>query len=383
MQEEIGQNSLEKADKGFLSRSQMYGLFLLVLLFPAWAVVFYIPRAWPVALFSSLLAAGASFYLLKRWELKMRRSVERLVKTKTLRAHQSVEDAKQVDEVKKAYEHQIDLLHLSAAKSQEEVHQLHLEMDKKLEEVRSAYLIFEDLRKEYGRLEEEHAKAMQEAQEEFSKKDSLINEYQRTISEQRMIIEKKQRYIAKLEGKVRDLMYEIRSLLQLEEPGRTVEKEQQPLYDLSFQLQRFIEKAENLTGVDHIGYVGGKSPRFLSQDFYAVDQRPLFDRLGNEASAIVFIYSIADEKFLFVNNYVKTALGWSPEKFGKEFSQLVLSGFSEWRIALSKVASARESLCPLVIEDKLGKKKQFSCAMGMLSKGPFENQIIGLMSLSQ
>lgn len=321
----------------------------------------------------------------------MRRSVAALVKSKTRHFNQPIEVSpfqgnverleKELAEVKRSYEHQIDLLHSSMGKSKQEVHQLNLEMDRKLEEMRAAYLEFEDLRVEYGRLKEEHFNLLKEATEELSKKDSLINEYQRTISEQRMIIEKKQRYIAKLEGKVRDLMYEIRSLLQLEEPPRHLEEDlpTQPLYDLSFQLHQLIEKAESLTGMDHLSV--GKSPRFLSSESYAIDQRPLFDRFGDEASGIIFIYSSVDERFLFVNNHVKTVLGWSPEKFGKEFHRLVLSGFAEWKSALSKLPLARESELPLVIEDRMGKQRTFHCSMGMISKGPFGNHVIGLLKI--
>ena len=91
-------------------------------------------------------------------------------------------------------------------------------MDKKLEQMRLAYLEFEDLRQEYRCLEERLNNPNLRGKRNWDK-ESLISEYQRTIAEQRAILEKKQRHIAQLEAKVRDQLFEIRSLLQLEVPA--------------------------------------------------------------------------------------------------------------------------------------------------------------------
>jgi len=396
-----------------INRKTIYLSLLCCLLIPLFIVSRY--GTGFITLFSISSASISGWLLLRIWEKKMQHSVTQILHSKMEKIQEpqpSVPDndvfykqeiQRLVSELEKAqigYEHQINLMQSSVAKSKNEVHQLNLEMDKKLEEVRVAYLEFEDLRKEYNRLEEEAVRQNEETQKNLKHKDSLLTEYQRTISEQRMIIEKKQRYIAKLEGKVRDLMYEIRSLLQLETtPPKGDEREglgsseqamidafllpsssPQTPYDFSMQLQKYIEKVENLTGVDHLGYVGGKSPRFLdlSLECYAIDRRRLFDIFKDETAGIMYIYSPSERKFLFVNQLVKSLIGWSPEKFMKEFSRLVPQGYLDWEEAVSKVKAIKECSMRLAILNKSGQLQSFECYMGMISKGPFIQHVIGM-----
>lgn len=333
----------------------------------------------------------------------------RLVKKEPTESHKS-----DLEKTKINYEHQIYLLQSSVAKSQEEIHQLNLEMDKKLEEMRLAYLEFEDLRQEYRRLEEEASLAQIESQKNSDHKDALINEYQRTISEQRMIIEKRQRYIAKLEGKIQDLMHEIRSLLEEPSP-KSVPKDRslapghlkvsqtspktsfegdafEPFlpsgtssntsYDFSLQLHKHIEKAENLTGMDHLGYLGGKSPRFLdlSLDCYAVDRRRLFDSFKDESAGALFIYEPNEKKFLFINPSIKSMTGFTPEKFMKEYHRLVVKGYPEWVELISKLQVLKMSSVKISIYHKTGEPKPIDCYLGMLFKGPFAHHVLGLFT---
>ena len=405
------------------SRNRIFLALLCCLLFPIFVIACYgvnvgVKGIIFMALPLSSISATGGWILLRIWEKKMQRSVAHLVHSKIEQIHEphaSPNSPKialyeqeiqrlvlELEQNKAGYEHQINLMQSSVTKSKNEVTRLHLDMDKKLEEMRAAYLEFEDLRKEYNRLQEELAHFSEEGQKKLKHKDSLLNEYQRTISEQRMIIEKKQRYIAKLEGKVRDLMYEIRSLLQLEaSPTGTsfpsndgLDINEQAMidaflpssphlskpYDFSTQLQKYIEKAEGLTGVDHLGYVGGQSPRFLdlSLDCYAVDRRRLFDSFKDETGGAVFIISLSEKKFLFVNPSIKSLSGWSQEKFIKEFPQLVVRGLSEWEDSLSKIKTLKECSLRLSVLSKTGKPKQFECYLGKISKGPFAHHALGI-----
>lgn len=285
----------------------------------------------------------------------------------------------------------------SENRAKEEVHRLHLEMDKKLEEMRCTYHEFEDLKKEYHRLEEEMIHLKEQSQKELKHKELLLSEYQKTISEQRKIIEKKQSYISQLETKVRDLMYEIRNLLQLDsssKDGLNINEQAMidsfllpaPLphtpYDFSLQLHKYIEKAENLTGVDHLSYAKGKSPRFLdlTLESYAIDRRRLFECFKDETAGILFIYSPVDKNFLFVSSLVKSLTGWGPEKFMKEFPRLAVKGYFDWEEALLKTKMFKESATKLVIMDKAGHPKPFECYMGMISKGPFSQHVFGILT---
>ncbi|MFC2049497.1 hypothetical protein ACFLR2_02340 [Chlamydiota bacterium] len=412
---------VEYSKKSFVSltRKTIYLSLLTCLLVPVLVIASFGAMMGARGIFViGFLAAGlggcGGWFLLQLWERKMQRSVSQLVQARMERLHDfpadlplsqvqryEIEIQRLSDELEKTrigYEHQISLMQSSVAKSKEEVQQLHFDMDKKLEEMRLAYLEFEDLRQEYRRLDEESKHRIAERQQSLENRETLINEYQRTVAEQRMIIEKKQRYIANLETKVRDQMYEIRSLLQLEAPIKpgpieervdvpehesyspTAHAPQTP-YDFSIQLHRYIEKAEHLTGVDHLGYLGGKSPRFLdfSLDGYAVDKRRLFDSFKDETGGTVFIYSLAEKKFLFVNPAVKGLTGWSQEKFMKEFPRLVARGYPEWEEAMGKIKVVKEYALRLSILNRSNQPRPVDCYMGLIGKGPFGQHVIGIL----
>jgi PAS domain-containing protein len=352
--------------------------------------------------------------LLQLWEKKMQRSVSQLVQARLDRLQDVPDDLsesqvemyqreihhlnEELEKMRIGYEHQISLMQSSVIKAKEEVQQLHGEMDKKLEQMRQAYLEFEDLRQEYRRQEEEAKLLQTEGQKALENRESLIGEYQKTVAEQRMIIEKKQRYIGNLEAKVRDQMYEIRSLLQLEtsiQPGPVGDEglvmqtpeayvemgTPQTPYDFSIQLHRYIEKAEHLTGVEHLGYLGGKSPRFLdlSLDGYAVDKRRLFDSFKDETGGAVFIYSLGEKKFLFINPAIKGLTGWSQEKFIKEFPRLVVRGYPEWEEAIGKIKVVKECVLRLSVLNRSNQPRPIDCYMGLIAKGPFTHHAIGIL----
>lgn len=372
-----------------LTRNHLYVLLMGALMLPVVVVACFaaeVRGVFFVALLASLFSGGGVWYVLRLWEMKMQRSVTKLVERRLSQNPQLQEEKiasleNELDQMRRGYEHQIDLMQSSVAKSKDEVHYLNLEMDKKLEEMRLAYLEFEDLRKEYSRLEEEYAQVKKEGLNQVAKKESLMAEYQRTISEQRSIIEKKQTYIAKLEAKVQDLMYEIRSLLHLEQmpphsPSSVAdhyEASAQPApFDYSLQLQKYVEKAENQTGMGHLG------GRFLDHsDSYAVDRRRWFEELREEVGAVVFVISLTEKKFLFVNPHVKEVLGWAPEKLMKEFRRLVVEGYAEWKAAISGIEGECET--KLAIECKAGEHKRFTCRMAKVSQGPFTNHVVGIL----
>ncbi|MFN0065945.1 MAG: hypothetical protein ACKVOH_06895 [Chlamydiales bacterium] len=401
------------------SRNQFYLVLLCCFLFPGFMSIGFasslleggdVRAFFLVVVLSSSLGGSGGWYYLRQWEKKMRSSVERLVQERCehlevapVHRERELEELRrenlylreQLEETRRGYEHQMDLLHSSVVKSKAQVNELNLEMDQKLEEMRQAYLEFEDLRKEYHRLEEEYRCYKQNERSKLGHKESLLGEYQRTISEQRGIIEKKQGYITKLEGKVHDLMYEIRSLLQLDEPvsqaipplDSSNQEEMQDYYlatpyDLDMHLGRYVEMAEKFTGADHLGYVNGSEPRFLdtTSNSYAIDLRRLFDSLRDEVTGIVFLFSLIENKILFTNNYVKTLLGWSPEKFVKEFPQLVEVGLSDWKEAIRALPEIQEKRVQLVLLHREGKGVELECEMKMIMRGPFAHHIMGMFT---
>lgn len=302
--------------------------------------------------------------------------------------------------LQKGYEHRFNLQRVAACKHREKIDALSEQLNQRSDEAYHLSLQLEELKKALHTKKEEEIDLEKEMQEGLKRKEALLSDYHKTIIEQRGVIEKKQSYIAKLEEKVSDLMYEIRSLLQLEETRASslasfpvVDDGEGALdeellkgsvspFDLAKQLQRYIHRIQNVTGVDHLGYLNGRSPRFLdaSTHSYAVDLRPLFDLFQEEAAGIVFVYSRAEEKFLFINHFVKVVLGWSAEKMMKDFPELIEEGLSEWNQALSKLPHLKEAQLKLTLRSKMGEEIFFQCAMGLVSQGPFTNHAIGLLA---
>lgn len=296
---------------------------------------------------------------------------------------------KEVDTIRAAQAPQIAHLETEILKRNQTFESFQAESQKRLEEMRHAFHEFEEVRKEYLKLQEENLRLKEYVREEMEHNEAVAQEFQKVTQEQKIALEKKQRYIAKLEGKVRDLMYEIRSLLQLEMPIEEADAELpeeyktpslpiSPPFDFSSQLQRYVEMAQSLTG---LSYAEGKPSRFtdLTPHTFAIDQRRLFDSLNDETGGIVFLFSQVEMKFVFANRGVKTFLGWSPEKFIKEFPHLVLEGYSEWREALGKIHGVKEAKVHLKIQSKSGSSHSFDCLMKMLTSGPFTLHIIGIL----
>ncbi len=407
------------------SRKNFYFLFLLSFLLPqiVWGISLFFSRTTttrPIVLsglFFSLVGVLSILLLTRGWERKMQRSVSALVqaklqhlKTGTIQEgegqiehlHQEIRHLHQfLEESQRGYEHQIDLLQSSAAKSKLRAEECAYEIENKSEDLRRLTIAMEEMGRDFERQMDEQRRTTEGILEGIHHKERVLHDYQLTITEQRKVIEKKQRYIAQLEGKVKDLMYEIRSLLQLEEPlssssasslvyhdDSLQEISLMPLqgenstYDLSLQLQRYIQMAQHFTGIDHLGYVNGQSPRFLDISFesYAIDQRRLFDTFRDETVGIIFVYSLKEERFLFINNLVRTVLGWSSEKFMKDFSHLIEMGYPEWNQALAKISSLKEAQLRLLIRSKTGEEILCQCFMGLVSQGPFVNHVIGILA---
>lgn len=361
-------------------RKEYYFLFLVLYFAPVAAAPLFNFDTFVVF---SLLPLLLGAYFLKKWEEKMRQAVFSLVDAKMKEVERG--PLKLVEEAQKNHRAEIEGLLYDAEAKKEEKRQLLLQI--------------EDMKKEFERLQEAHTLLQKAETTASDRREMLLRDYQQTISEQRMILEKKQRYIGKLESKVRDLMYEIRSLLQLEEREPETKKQiafievdevtpsqnyysQGPVttYDLALLLQRTVKRAETFTGATHLA--AKSKARYLDlSDSFAIDLRRLFDLLRDETSAIIIIYSQIEEKVLFANNMVRTLLGWSPEKFVKDFlSVLGPAGAHEWKRALSKVIAQGEISFSLSLQNKQGLESPFQAYVGVVTSGPFAGHIIALLA---
>ena len=256
--------------------------------------------------------------------------------------------------------------------------------------------------------------------EETKEREGILQKYQKVIEEQRIIIDKKQHYSAKLEAKIQDLSYEVRTLLQLDGTGRrsssaegsahkelmggdspedaaaalvgdTLEKElsyEMPVmpvegdtfkqYDAVSQLRRLVHTAEEMTGAAHLG---GRASRFtgLASDSYAIDLRRLFEVLSKETSLVLFVLSPAENKLVFANFQLRGLLGWSSDKFVKDFRELVYKSADDWGKVIDDLTRARESQANLLIRAKSGHEISLRCYLGIITSGAFKGYALGLL----
>lgn len=232
-------------------------------------------------------------------------------------------------------------------------------------------------------------------------RESILAEYQQAVSKQRASIETKQERIAQLENKVRDLSFEIRTLLQVDEmevaapsvrPRHVVHQEvdewvdQLPAssdpevrtqYDASLLLKRSLQTAQSLTAAH---YMPGRSGRFrdLSLESLTIDLRRLFDRLRHESGGVVCVYSRAEHRLLFANERVRALFGWSPERFVKEFQTLIAGGVREWEEAVHNLRAGHERQLRLVVRSKTGSEVLVHSLLGLVPQGAFEGHVIAI-----
>jgi len=255
----------------------------------------------------------------------------------------------------------------------------------------------------------EHFKASSE--EKLEQNHLFLGEYQQTINEQRNAVETKQQIIEQLETKVRDLTYEIKTLLQIAEKvqcekpqtvvpiplGGLVLCEKNTTYQanendrpvrqnlekptlmsnsIAAQLKRCLDIAQKITGGSHYANRVTRT-RELPLDNNALDLRRLCDSLRSEASSPLWVYSQKESKLLFANQEIKNVLGWHPEKFIQNFSEII-SAPHEWQNALSQLAYKNTCQTQMTLKTKSGQAVALHCHMGVISTGLFRGHIIGI-----
>lgn len=234
--------------------------------------------------------------------------------------------------------------------------------------------------------------------DEMDKQRQQIAEHHQTILEQRDALERKQQQLTQLENKVRDLNYELKTILKITEkpiaaldmtpaPPRPSPKHEElrPFVDTvvqtddeaALQLKRCLDIAQGMTGASHYG-VNSRFREF-SAGHYALDQRRLFDRLRTEDASTIFVYSLQDNKMLFVNDQVKLLLGLSAERFIQGFLEIATPGLESWNEAMRQLTFKNEVHIQLPLKNRLGEEIVVDCMLGIVPTGLFRNQIIGVL----
>ncbi len=252
-------------------------------------------------------------------------------------------------------------------------------------------------------------------QEQAKEKNEHLGGIQGTIDRLQKENEKKERYAVQLENRIRDLSYEIKTLLQLanideeereeipyatarattttqettasyagtqcEEPALAVIYKK-PLHmthhQASLLLQRCIDMAQKMTGSQYLGYRGSRMGEYGSQA-YTLDLRHLFERLRMEGGGILIVYSRQEGKVLYVSEEVRDWLGWNAEKFAQNFPFLVQEGYEGWERALSSISQTKEVSVELILKTKNGDDTTVRCQLSLIPTGLFKGYLLGVL----
>lgn len=363
-------------------------------------------KSWGILTSGLLLCIGGSFLffiLLSCWEKSFKQGIQEAPLQKKVPTadiysitHQSIEEEKQ----------RTENLQKSLIAAQEDIQQKIQEMQK--------------MQEEHDRLQKQALKSSQDfseyklfSEEQLNQKGLLIQSLQQRIHQQHDELEAKQEKISQFESKIRDLSYEIKTVLQLNESEiKEPEKSRKNTYTAkhdgfavkealhdyhvgdnistatetqvqndaegSLLLKRCIDIAQKLAGVNYYGSEGMRH-RELSPHNYAIDLRRLFDSLRSESGALVLVYSQKEDKLLFVNNQSKDLLGWSPEKFVQDFQSIVQKGTVDWKNALTQVTTHYEAHTQILMKTKTGSELAVRCRLGMIPVGLFKGYVIGIL----
>lgn len=236
-------------------------------------------------------------------------------------------------------------------------------------------------------------------------------EYQKTINDQRALLDAQQQQISALEIKEKELAYEIKTLVSLTNydtpepikpspepplaPALTLyEPKKNPPIDkfssitnsaqiksadmVSSQLDHFVDTAANISGVQQLH--GIPSHLYdLPSDNYALELRRLCENLNMENRYIVFLHSPRENKILFVNDHVKSILGWSPDKFMQQFSDIIPKGNDELQNAASHLSANREAVCSMQAKSINNELFRLNCHLKVINSGTFRNHNICIM----
>lgn len=271
----------------------------------------------------------------------------------------------------------------------EQIEEIQKELKKKTEELNRFY---EDADK--------FAAYKAATEDELMKKEALLNEFQETITRQRDVLKKRQEQVTELESKIHDLNYEVNTLLDVVKINETTPdlpytgiqlKEGAGSYqvtpplstvsspgDATHQLKRCMDIAGKITGANHFEAANSRFKEWHI-DNYALDLRRLFDNLRGESSSTIFVFSQKDNRLLFVNNQAKHLLGWTPEKFIQNFSEIIEESVQEWNRSVHRLSSQPETSSQMLMKNKAGQSIPVNCHMGMISSGLFKNHIIGVL----
>lgn len=384
------------------ARHLVTGALLLCYLIPVVAFTTYaalwIPKhdrlqLLAAGIFGSMAGTLVVMLLMRRWELTLIEPTEQYYPQQPTAS--SADSSEEVEGLQQALR-----------MSQELQDSLSMELQQQIDAQQHTAVEIQELKQLNERLEQSLSAQHERSVDLLSAKEAQILEYQQTIFDQQTQLEKREKQIISLETTARDLKYELKTLIDLTDRIRAKDEEipedpepapvppvdetppawslargdstHRVAFDPTVQLNRCINIAQKLTGARHLT---GHTPRFqdMSVDGYALDLRRLCDSLRSESGCMILLYSLKEDKLLFVNDKVKELLGWAPEKFIQDFPHLLADARVEWTAALRQAASSSQPAIELPLKTRSGECRSLRCHLGMVPTGIFKTHVIAVM----
>ncbi len=402
-----------------LSRQRNWDILGVGLLLAMVGVIFFIVKMWQWegAIFEQLDLLADSKAALK---MEKQPQTTTSAKSEALPFNPSGEAKQEVE----SYQKLIEDLQKALEDSQRQHREMIEHVGTKGDEVEVLIKEKEALQQHLDQMHQELNIYQQTSREQLKQKELMLAESAQTVADLHQAMDKKQQQIVKLESSVRDLTYEVKTLLQLSEssqpsiprPQPVAEKDiPKPLYsretktapsippppyspetarqaaeskelrrnlsnqEAYMQMKRCVDIAQKMTGASHFG--SSTMMRDFSVDSYALEQRRLFDSLQSENTGLVLVYSQREDKVLFANQQTKTLLGWGADKFVQDFPSLIQSSSQEWRKALNSLGNHPETQVKLLVKTKAGQDQPLNCQLGLIPTGIFKNHVVGVLSL--
>lgn len=377
----------------------LYTLPLLVL--SGWTQITH--DGWTLLSLGLLLTAAGTYTMMRRME-----SFERAFLTKLSQPGQSIaKEAESPIPDFSPFIEQIENQRTTLAEAEKAYNELTASYEVLTEDYQKILREKEVVQRQAEAHQQEHRIYKKNTQEQNDYQQLLLVEHQRSIAELRDLLEKKQQHIQQLESKTRDMNYEIKTLLQLAEkpvsgytepsviplhparhpptPKMHWETGEPNILDFAVRtneeahvhLKRLLDLAQRITGTS----LFSSSPRFreMPLDNYALDLRSLFDRLKEINASTIIVYSLKENKLLFVNDQIKELLGLNPDKFVHQFQETVQEGQPEWREVLRQLSFKNEAKTTLQLKSRTGQEVNVECLLGIVPTGIFRHHLIGLL----
>ena len=401
----------------FKGRESLYATVLLfyllpVLLFSKHSVsLMSANKSWGIislGLMISLFGSALFVLLIKNWEERVKESS--LAKVKVVPSVSTEEKITpltdyQADEQLATLETALDQSYRDKEQLSEEL-QMQKEQLRQVSEEGGLYQQkFQTVKKEYEEYRRNIEHSMVQGDQQLADATEKLEQMKRQLDEAN-------RLNSELESKNRDLSYEVKTLLELEDresasgvnssstenihpvmasfadDGQDLhaasadeltevssERRVGSPYDAVLELKRCIDIAKDLKGASHLSDGASR----LGADAYAIDLRRLFDKFRHETSSPIVLYNPTEEKVLFASNQVTGLLGWNPERFASDFFSLLQEGAESWKEATKNLDGTNHQTVSLVVKTEMaGSDALVHGYVNRIPSGPFANHVIGV-----